>query len=60
MLCSSSTGEHCKYNVRVVIGTLIFDSLLSVDDIIDLSGSKEERKESHRNAMLFAKLKKLK
>ena len=30
VLCSSSTGEYCKYNVDVVIGTLILYYLWTI------------------------------
>ena len=60
VLCSSSTGEYCTKNVGVAIGTLVLASLLYVDDIIDLTGSTGDCEDSHRNALLFSLLKKLK
>ena len=60
VLCSSSTGEYCTKNIGVAIGTLVLASLLYVDDIIDLTGSIRDCEDSHRNALLFSLLKKLK
>ena len=58
-LCSSSTGEYCGKNPGVCVGSAIISSLLYVDDIIDLSSSVEDFFASHRNALLFANMKKL-
>ena len=58
-LCSSSTGEYCDVNPGVCVGNLVLASLLFVDDIVDLSLSKEDCEKSHANALHFAKKKKL-
>ena len=58
-LCSSSTAEYCGQNIGVCVGSAIISSLLYVDDIIDLSSSKEDYLAAHLNALLFTKRKKL-
>ena len=58
-LCSSSTGEYCDINPGVCVGNLVISSLLFVDDIVDLSSTLEDCETSHKNAVHFAKKKKL-
>ena len=58
-LCSSSTGEYCDVNTGVCVGDLVLASLLYVDDIIDLSTTKDDCETAHENAKLFARKKKL-
>ena len=58
-LCSSSTAEYCGQNIGACVGNAIISSLLYVDDIIDLSCSKEDYLAAHLNALLFTKRKKL-
>ena len=59
ILCSSSTGEYCNINKGVNIGGLVLNSLLFVDDVMDLSQCSSDAILAHENALLFAKQKKL-
>ena len=55
-MCSSSTGEYCTVNKGIPVGDLNLNSLLFVDDIIDLSSSLIDRQEFHEQAVIFSKI----
>ena len=58
-LCSSSTAEYCEMNKGIYIGPARVKSLLYVDDISDLSYSREDAVRNHDNAIIFSRMKKL-
>ena len=58
-LCSVSTAQYCNVNAGVAVGTAITSSLLFVDDTLDLSVNTEERERSHKNAIIFRRMKKI-
>lgn len=58
-LCSTSTAEYCETNKGVAVGETIVSSLLFVDDAFDLSTTADDTEESHVNAMIFGRRKKL-
>ena len=58
-ICSAATAEYCETNKRISLGTASIASLAFVDDIADLSTSFDDAVQSHKNALAFAKRKKL-
>ena len=58
-MCSATTAEYCGNNKGISIGPVSIASLAFVDDIADLSTSLDDAVESHKNAIAFAKRKKL-
>ena len=58
-MCSATTAEYCETNKGIALGMASIASLAFVDDIADLSASFEDAVESHRNAIEFARRKKL-
>ena len=58
-ICSAATAEYCETNKGISLGTASIASLAFVDDIADLSPSFDDAVQSHKNALAFAKRKKL-
>lgn len=58
-ICSAATAEYCETNKGISLGTALIASLAFVDDIADLSTSFDDAVQSHKNALAFAKRKKL-
>lgn len=58
-MCSATTAEYCEQNRGISIGQATIASLAFVDDIADISASFEDALNSHKNALKFARRKKL-
>ena len=58
-MCSATTAEYCEQNKGIALGKASIASLAFVDDIADLSTTFQDAIESHKNALSFARRKKL-
>ena len=58
-ICSATTAEYCDLHTGVAIGTSSVATLAFVDDIVDVTGCKEDAIAAHINAIEFALRKKL-
>ena len=58
-LCSTSTAEYCETNKGIAVGDAIVSSLMFVDDTLDVNITTDDAEESHVNATIFGRKKKL-
>ena len=58
-MCSASTAEYCETNKGVCVGTVIVDSLVFVDDMLDVSLTWEDAHKAHENSVIFSFKKKM-
>ena len=58
-MCSASTAEYCGTSKGVCMGTLLIDSLVFVDDMLDVSLSWGDAHKSHENSVIFSFKKKM-
>ena len=58
-MCSASTAEYCETNKGVSVGTLIVNSLVFVDDMLDVSLTWNDAHKAHENSVIFSFKKKM-